>query len=450
MFITKDWIRSQIVQVIAAKQNQGYETEGLLDQVNKLPDTYDALFGFAESLPNLPYRAGWQFVEPDDLTEIWAECDSSRSVDLIAPLDLADSSKRVEAAFLGSVCGCILGKPLEIRPTLYEIRHALQQLGEWPLDDYISEKIKQYFDRPLHPTSTTTVRERIQYAEADDDVNYTILGMLMLEEHGLQLNRVSIRQAWLNYLPPGWTFGPERVLLTRAAFNSIDPVANPSEQELKDWVTVLNPKDEFCGAMIRADAYGYACPGRPALAAELAWRDASWTHRKTGIYGTMFMAAAIAAAQVLDDSVSVIQTALQYVPQRSRFFQAAAYALEAASKATDWIDSFERIHNRYSEYGHCRIFQETGTLINTLLFAESVGDGICKQVSQGNDTDSYGASAGSLLGAFFGPGYLEERWLTPFNDQIRTGLGGFTELSLSTLAHRMGQLPIRVAAEIHK
>ena len=32
----------------------------------------------------------------------------------------------------------------------------------------------------------------------------------------------------------------------------------------------LNPSDEQCGAMIRADAYGYACPGRPALAAELA------------------------------------------------------------------------------------------------------------------------------------------------------------------------------------
>jgi hypothetical protein len=48
-------------------------------------------------------------------------------------------------------------------------------------------------------------------------------------------------------------------------------------------VAVLNPKDEYCGALIRADAYGYACPGRPALAAELAWRDASLTHRRTGI-----------------------------------------------------------------------------------------------------------------------------------------------------------------------
>jgi ADP-ribosylglycohydrolase len=60
---------------------------------------------------------------------------------------------------------------------------------------------------------------------------------------------------------------------------------------------------------------------------------------------------------------------------------------------------------------------------------------------QGNDTDSYGATAGSILGCFFGPGHLEERWLTPFNDDIHTALCWFYERSLSTLAQRMGQLP---------
>ena len=45
----------------------------------------------------------------------------------------------------------------------------------------------------------------------------------------------------------------------------------------------LNPADEHCGAMIRADAYGYACPGDPARAAALAHRDATLTHRRTGV-----------------------------------------------------------------------------------------------------------------------------------------------------------------------
>jgi hypothetical protein len=46
------------------------------------------------------------------------------------------------------------------------------------------------------------------------------------------------------------------------------------------------------------------------------------------------------------------------------------------------------------------------------------------------DTDSFGATAESLLGAYFGPGYLDERWLAPFNDDLRTGLARFYEQSL--------------------
>ena len=48
------------------------------------------------------------------------------------------------------------------------------------------------------------------------------------------------------------------------------------------WADFLNPGEELCGALIRADAYGYAFAGRPQRAAELAWRDAMLTHRRTG------------------------------------------------------------------------------------------------------------------------------------------------------------------------
>ena len=87
-------------------------------------------------------------------------------------------------------------------------------------------------------------------------------------------------------------------------------------------------------------------------------------------------------------------------------------------------------------------------LINTLKFAEDIGHGICIQVSQGADTDSFGATAGSLLGAYFGPGYLDTSWTEPFGDDIHSGMAWFFERSLSTLALRMGELPKTIMPQL--
>jgi len=65
---------------------------------------------------------------------------------------------------------------------------------------------------------------------------------------------------------------------------------------------------------LRAGADGAACPGRPALAAELAWRDATLTHRKTGVYAAMFVAAALACALVMTEPLEIFDTALKFVP----------------------------------------------------------------------------------------------------------------------------------------
>ena len=162
----------------------------------------------------------------------------------------------------------------------------------------------------------------------------------------------------------------------------------------------------------------------------------------------MFVAAAIATAQVVDDRMAIFETALRFVPQRSRFHERVSDCLTQVRRAGDWEDGYDRIRARYGEYGFCRIYQEVGMLINTLRFAEDVGHGICIQVSQGADTDSFGATAGSLLGAYFGPGHLEPRWIAPFNDDIHTSMAWFFERSLSSLARRMGELPKRVAAEL--
>ncbi|MCG3181117.1 MAG: hypothetical protein BIFFINMI_03491 [Phycisphaerae bacterium] len=439
MLPSKEHLRRVLGEVIVAKAAQGYVTAGLNKKLARLPDRYDALGDFAQRLEQLDLRADWPYLEPEAWPKIVAQMDRDRPLGPMAEINPKRVAPRVEAAFLSSVAGCILGKPLEVNPTLAEIRAAAEKAGVWPLDDYVPGAMIDAMPR-AHGSRATCAREAIRFVAPDDDINYTILGMLVLERHGIGFAPANLRSLWLENLPIGMTFGPERKVLLDAGQWSWSGIAG--EPPYADWVRLFNPKDEYCGALIRADAYGYACPGYPALAAELAFRDASFTHRRTGVYGTMYVAAAIAVAFTRPrDPLEIFATAQRFIPRQSRLHEIADDCLSIVADAKDWLDAYERIHFKYDEFCHCRIYQEIGTMINTLRFAQDIGDGICKQVAQGNDTDSFGATCGSILGAYFGRGGLEDRWLAPFNDDLRTTVADFHEGSLSAVAERMGKLP---------
>jgi len=444
MLPTYAMLREKLSGVIANQAAQGHVVNGLVEELAALPDSYDASWAFAGRLAALPIRDDWPYIEPSDLDAIRAESDPDRQDDPIAEIDPSDAAARAEAAFVASCAGCVLGKPLEFGPVLADIRAAAEPLGEWPLNDYVPEALLEAMGN-RHVSWAETTRGNIRHVAPDDDINYTVMGMLLLEDHGVELTPDHVRAKWIAHLPVGACWGPEKTMIVKSGLAALAP---DHPVDLDTWVEVLNPGNELCGALIRADAYGYACPGRPALAAELAWQDSRFTHRRTGIYGTMFTAAAIATAFVADDPLQPFDVALQHVPQKSRFHEIAADCLARVRAAGDWLDGYERIHGEYGQYGHCHIYQEAGTLMNTMRFAGDIGEGFCMQVAQGNDTDSFGCTVGSLLGAYFGPGRLEDRWIEPFNDTIHVGMSGFYDQSLSRLAKRMGELPARIAQQL--
>jgi ADP-ribosylglycohydrolase len=430
-------LRALVVQVLADKQEQGHDVDGCAEELAATPDSYDSLLTFAERLSTLPLRAGWPYVEPDDLAGIWAEADPDRS-STPARFDPEDVAGRIETAWYARVSGCILGKPFEFDPTLDELRAVLEPAGEWPLTDYVTEATNGRLRQP-QPQWPELVRERITHVCEDDDLNYTVLAMLLLERHGTAFTHDDVRRLWLLQLPVLATFGPERTQLLAAGMATLGGTGT-------DWASVLNPTDEQCGALIRADAYGWACPGDPELAASLAHRDATVTHRRTGVYSTMWVAAALATALVTDpaDRLGPFRTALGFVPQRSRFAAIVRESLSLVEQAVDWEDGYRAVHGRFGEYSHCRVYQEVGTLLNTARFARDVGHGLGLQVCQGNDTDSFGATAGSYLGALLGPEAFDKaHWTGRFADRIHLALATFHEQSLSTLATRMAHLAKR-------
>lgn len=443
MLLDLCFLKKQLQQVIVGKQAQGYQTAGLLTKLHKI-ESYDALAALAQEIAALPFRPDWTYREPNQLDAIWQECAVDRPTKSLCQINLESIAGRAETAFLSAVCGCILGKPLEVNPTLDEIRKAAESCNEWPLNDYISNNLLKAIGRQ-HVDTPVTARENIQYVAPDDDINYTVLGMMTLEKHGARFTKKDLMEMWLRNLPPGWTFGPERMVLARAAINGMEEGLEP---QFDLWASEWNPTNEACGAAIRVDAYGYAAPGHPALAAEMAWRDSSFTHNRTGIYSSMFIAAAIATAFVADKPMDIFETALKFVPQKSRFYETMFDCFQMVAKAPDWLDGYEQIHHKYGAYGHCQIYQECGLLINSARFAKDIPDAFCKQVSQGCDTDCFGEIIGSIMGAYFGPGHLDERWLKPFNDDLRTSLGNFYERSLMATARRMGNLPSLVLGSL--
>lgn len=435
MFLDYDVLRGRLRQMIQEKTEQGADTRELSARLDDCPDDLEAMQALSTAISLQRPSADWPYVEPS----AWADIERELAPLGATPALLPDIEGRARRGFLGAVTGCVLGKPVEVMPTMRDLREALSRLGDWPLNDYISERISTEGGLgALHPDAPLSVREAIDSVPPDDDINYMILGMLLLEKHGLQFRQDELARLWLENIPLGFTWGPERTFLTKLGLaRGLDDDPEIDFEHLAD---LHNPGGELCGAMIRAHAYGYAAPGNPKLASRLAFRDASLTHRGNGVYGSMFVAAAISLAFTDIEPLDIARLALTQVPQRSRFFAIGSESVEIVRSASDWESAYEQIHHRFREYGHCRVMQELGTLINSLHFATSVGHGVCLQVSQGNDTDSFGAIAGAILGVHFDETGLEPRWLAPFSDTIRTRVAGFHELSLNATAERMARL----------
>lgn len=422
---------------------QGHVTDGLAEAVTAAGDSYDKLAALAETIAQAPLRPDWPWHEPDDWAGIVAAWDAN---DLAPePIAATAAQDRIRAAFTASCCGCVLGKPLEINANLAELRAASEPLGEWPLRDYVSEAMLDRLGR-RHQSWTTTVRGRISAVARDDDLCYTLIGMLVLEAHGAGFTSLDVGRIWFDNLPAGWCWGPESQIMVRlAGFLRYGPELKLTA-DLDRWRTQFVGGSELCGALIRADAYGYACPGDPRRAAELAWKDARLTHRRTGAYATMFAAAAIAAAFTARDPLEIFRRAVRVVPRRSRLREVLDRSLAMVQAADDWLAGYAAIHGAFAEYTHCQVYQELGTVMNTLRFAEGIGQGIGMQVCQGNDTDSFGCTAGSILGAYYGPGRLEPHWTAPFQDRIHTAVADIGHTSLSGLCDRLAALPARISS----
>ncbi|MBO1333473.1 ADP-ribosylglycohydrolase family protein [Streptomyces sp. VRA16 Mangrove soil] len=348
----------------------------------------------------------------------------------------ASDLPRLHAAWLGRAIGCLLGKPVEKLP-LTGIRAIARSTGNWPLTTWFTERgldpeiASAYpWNRRSRPTS---LAENIDGMPEDDDLNYPLLGLLLLQRYGHDFSTQDVARLWLDELPAGRTFTAERVAY-RNLLAGLEPPLT---------ATYRNPFREWIGAQIRADIFGWTNPGDPARAAELAHRDAALTHTANGVYGEMFVAAAIAhaAGPVPTTIHATLRAALAHVPPDSRYARAVRLGIEtAAAEPTGTPEGFEQVvdvlHHHYRDHHWVHVLPNAALLAAALTHADGDFAGsICRAVSGGWDTDSNGATAGSIAGLLAGhPDALPASWSAPLKNRLATTVGGFDGIGFDELA----------------
>jgi hypothetical protein len=288
-------------------------------------------------------------------------------------------------------------------------------------------------DRPCwFQGGNPSLREHIDHAPADDDLNYTVISLKLVKDKGPDFTPDDTLSCWLGNLPFRAVCTAEKIAYRNAAMGLSYPQA----------ATFLNPYREWIGAQIRTDLYGYIRPGAPEAAARMAWADAACSHTKNGIYGAMWVSAALAAACCLDQPEAVIRAGLQQVPAQSRFTRHMLRTIDAAKQnGDDFQATFDDIQARLGHY-HC-----VHTINNACVVAAGLihggrefGRTVCIAVMGGLDTDCNGATAGSIAGAMLGEGGIERRWIDPFHDTLHTSVSGYNVVRITDLVDQTIQL----------
>lgn len=331
-------------------------------------------------------------------------------------------------AWLGRIIGCMFGKPVEgLRKN--KIEEILKKLNNYPMRDYFKTgKDKAFCEK--ESLNFDALIENYGYAMADDDTNYTILGLTVLENVGKNFTTEDIAEAWIKGLPA--------ISCCTAEFCAYRNILNkvfPPES-----ATYRNPFREWIGAQIRADIFGYVAPFDPERAAEYAYRDARLSHTKNGIYGEMFVAAMLAAAYGDFSVEELIEVGLSQIPHTSRLYQKIKELLKAYRDGKtfgEFVDSFHKTYREGDMSDTVHTIPNALIVVACMLYSEgdfvkAIGDA----VTCGFDTDCNAATVGSILGLLWGAKGIPQRLIEPLNDKLESDIKGNYLVSIKDMARR--------------
>ena len=342
---------------------------------------------------------------------------------------------RIEGAINGRFAGCVLGSIVECWEVDKMERWAAYNGEAFPPVDYWKEA-----ERPNDLKYQTSLRDaftrsRMDGVPTDDDIIYTQLGMLILEDYGPDFTVDDVGAAWMKYLPHAAT-------AEGVALRNLHAGVPPMEAAIVD-----NPFMFWIGADIRSDPWGYAAPGYPEKAAEFAWRDSTISHRRNGVYGAMYFSAVIAAAFATGDPVEALEVGLAEIPADCLLAREVRWALDAAGDIKDYRGARAAVDERFAGMHRIHTINNAALTIWGLTIG---GDDFTKVISEtvamGLDNDCTAATAGSIFGAAYGKHAIPEHWTRNFNNKVYSYIIGVETFALDDMVDRYTALAANVVA----
>ena len=383
----------------------------------------DVLF---EAVTSATQREGYPYIEPSELDQIKS---MRKKHSVLLKCDYDNLENKIHGAWIGRICGCMLGKSLEgIRTD--ELIPFLKETDNYPMHRYVykSDLTDEIIGKYKFAFASQEYADQINGMPIDDDTNYVVLAQEIINQYGRNFTPYDVANSWLKYQSKEYYFSAERV----AYLNFVKGFDPPESAIYK------NPYREWIGAQIRGDYFGYINPGNPELAAEMAWRDASISHVKNGIYGEMFVSAMLAVASTTDDVEEIILAGLGEIPYMSRLYEDVMSIVDAYKNGVSQKDAFEMVHKKYDEHtshGWCHTISNAMIVVASLLYGGGdFGKSICMAVETGFDTDCNGATVGSVLGMIKGIDEIPEYWKKPICDKLYTSLFGIEAVKVSERA----------------
>jgi len=389
-----------------------------------------------EELENAPQRPDFSYIEPEAYTDIekLLPVDSNKKYNL----DPENVRDKVQGAWYGRAIGCMLGIPIE-GWTREKINSFVRESGQYPVTGFfhsnVGEEIREKYnindvdyekryDRPV-----ICWKNNVQSFPVDDDINYTVMGLRLIESYGKDFSSEDVMENWLLSIPVLHACTAERVAIQNT-LSSVYPTKSGS---------YLNPYREWIGAQIRADFFGYINPGNPKEAAAMAYREGSVSHTKNGIYGEMYVSAMISLAFVSTDALWICKEALKQIPPKSRLAESIHYVIDMKEKGASFEEVIDTFHGAYNEtefYGWCHVIPNAVVVVASILWSDDYSQGIINSVLAGFDTDCNGATVGSILGVMNGFQKIDTMWLDDIEPILNTSVNRYNRLSIEEVVDR--------------